>query len=261
MAKQKLFGNRSEPRCETCAHGKASADSETVLCAREGAVPSYHHCRRFVYDPLKRTPRRERPLESYSAADFSLEELSFDELDLTVSSERSHEEILERLRTYLAETDDPDVQTILSLLTDNTNRADNAPITEPASPTAEISEEPLFDPALFVPDDSDDIFEDLKRLNLAATDIETSELSILHLVDEAADEPDELDNSFLAAQQAFVDQSMLTLSDAPASDSESVTVSATTADDLLLLTGQEPEDDRDPILDSDGILTVPPEES
>ena len=74
MAKKKLFGNKKEPRCETCAHGKLSANGESVLCVQGGALPLTHSCRRYRYDPLRRVPKRRPLLDEYSAADFALDE-------------------------------------------------------------------------------------------------------------------------------------------------------------------------------------------
>ena len=54
--RRKLYGNNISPSCEYCACARRAADGRVMLCARKGIVPLYHHCRRFRYDPLKRTP-------------------------------------------------------------------------------------------------------------------------------------------------------------------------------------------------------------
>lgn len=59
-----LFKKDIEPRCAYCKRG-ALLDEEQVLCVRKGIVSVGGSCRRFRYDPLKRTPPK--PV----AADFS----------------------------------------------------------------------------------------------------------------------------------------------------------------------------------------------
>ncbi len=73
MAK-KLYGNNIQPSCEFCQHGKKSSDGNAALCLYKGVMPLYHHCFRFVYDPLKRIPHRRPIKETYSPKDFSLDE-------------------------------------------------------------------------------------------------------------------------------------------------------------------------------------------
>ena len=50
-----LFRKDIEPRCCYCAKG-ASIGEEQIACMHKGIVPAGHHCRKFEYDPLKRTP-------------------------------------------------------------------------------------------------------------------------------------------------------------------------------------------------------------
>lgn len=70
--RRKLYGNNISPSCEYCACARRAADGRVMLCSRKGIVPLYHHCRRFRYDPLKRTPYRQPALEKYNAEDFAL---------------------------------------------------------------------------------------------------------------------------------------------------------------------------------------------
>ena len=73
--RQKLYGNRVTPACETCLHGHRSFDGKVVLCPRRGAMPLYEKCRKYEYDPLKRVPRRAPKPAEHSAEEFSLEEV------------------------------------------------------------------------------------------------------------------------------------------------------------------------------------------
>ena len=68
-----LFRKNMEKHCAYCAYGCAINDRE-VVCERKGVMDGADHCRRFVYDPLKRVPPRPAALQSikFSAEDFTL---------------------------------------------------------------------------------------------------------------------------------------------------------------------------------------------
>ena len=44
--------------CEYCRFAGHIAGTEDMLCDKKGVVPKGYTCRRFLYDPLKRVPRR-----------------------------------------------------------------------------------------------------------------------------------------------------------------------------------------------------------
>lgn len=67
-----LFSNDMDPACEYCEYGRRAADHVMILCGKKGPVAPYYSCRRFAYSPLKRIPRRQPKLPSFSAEDFSL---------------------------------------------------------------------------------------------------------------------------------------------------------------------------------------------
>ena len=70
---KKLFNkNDVSPSCAHCTHGRLAPDKETVLCKKLGIVEMNFTCRKFKYDPLKRQPKRPKPLEKFDEADFSL---------------------------------------------------------------------------------------------------------------------------------------------------------------------------------------------
>jgi len=122
MAKNKLFGNKPEPRCKTCSFGKLSAEEDAVMCKHAGVVSPDHSCRRFQYDPLKRVPRRSKPLDSFDEQAFTLD--IEDEPATAV-----HEE----------------------------NVPSDAPVEAAVPPSSD---------SVLIPDDTDDIFGDLARLNI-----------------------------------------------------------------------------------------------
>lgn len=50
-----LFEKKIDPRCAYCQRG-TPLDGEQVACVKKGIVSPSGSCRRFRYDPLKRTP-------------------------------------------------------------------------------------------------------------------------------------------------------------------------------------------------------------
>lgn len=69
----KLFRKDIDPRCAYCEHGSQINERE-VVCVKQGVMPVESHCRRFRYDPLKRTPPRPATLdtEHLKEKDFSI---------------------------------------------------------------------------------------------------------------------------------------------------------------------------------------------
>lgn len=70
---RKLYGNTVEKRCEYCENGQRSADGTQIFCKKRGVVQPGEHCRRYVYDPLRRVPFRQAQLKTYQPEDFSLD--------------------------------------------------------------------------------------------------------------------------------------------------------------------------------------------
>lgn len=251
MSKQKLYGNNSEPRCETCALGKRSADGSTVLCRRVGAVPLYHHCRHFVYDPLRRTPHRDRPLEVPDAAAFSLDELIPSDAAPSVQDSESAA-ILDRLQAYLRSSEQPDAATILALLNEEP-AADAAP--EPTPEEQQVLDD--IDKTLAADadrtfDENDDIFGDLERLNMdmlsstrAAFQTPDFELSLPGSDHDDEDIDDDLSLDATAT---------LTIDDEDDDDAPLL------ADDLILLSAtslaDDPSTDEELVLNPDGSITT-----
>lgn len=48
--------------CDMCENAVCIHDENNVLCRRKGVVNKGYSCRRFSYDPLKRTPQKRREL-------------------------------------------------------------------------------------------------------------------------------------------------------------------------------------------------------
>ena len=68
-----LFRKKIEKTCAYCQHG-TSIDGEQVLCAKKGVVPPCGKCRKFIYDPCKRIPPKQKALnfDQFNELDYSL---------------------------------------------------------------------------------------------------------------------------------------------------------------------------------------------
>lgn len=67
-----LFNKDITPKCEYCATGIIAAGSKEVLCRRKGVMQPDSFCKKFRYDPLKRTPDVIKITSDYSEDDFKL---------------------------------------------------------------------------------------------------------------------------------------------------------------------------------------------
>lgn len=69
-----LFKSKIEPRCGYCSFSRP-LDAGQVICPKKGVMAQGSSCRKFIYDPMKRTPPR--PIKTDFSAltddDFSLD--------------------------------------------------------------------------------------------------------------------------------------------------------------------------------------------
>lgn len=72
--KNRKFIREDYPKaCRYCETGRLSFDGAAVLCHRKGVLSPDDACSRFVYDPLKREPKRPAaPAAHFQPEDFSL---------------------------------------------------------------------------------------------------------------------------------------------------------------------------------------------
>lgn len=71
--KNKLLEKKKYPAvCECCKHGRLSPDEKSVLCIKKGIVELDAKCRRYVYDPLKRRPKKPLLISKADPSDFEL---------------------------------------------------------------------------------------------------------------------------------------------------------------------------------------------
>ena len=68
-----LFRKRIHQSCQYCGNATQLNDEE-VLCIKRGIVTIEKRCRKFIYDPCKRIPRKLKAsnFARYDAEDFSL---------------------------------------------------------------------------------------------------------------------------------------------------------------------------------------------
>lgn len=69
---EKAFNKKLQHRCEYCVHGIGILNSNEIICKKKGVTDRQDCCRRYKYDPLKRTPENAKISSNYSAEDFSL---------------------------------------------------------------------------------------------------------------------------------------------------------------------------------------------
>jgi len=68
-----LFRKKITPNCTYCSNC-TPMDNGQYLCIKKGIVDSAGKCRRFRYDPFKRTPVKPKSLDfsKYEQEDYSL---------------------------------------------------------------------------------------------------------------------------------------------------------------------------------------------
>lgn len=68
MAKKKLFGNNIKPSCKYCDLSTCNGDK--IFCSKlSSEVKAYDSCKKFIYNPLKRIPKKEVQLANSAVND------------------------------------------------------------------------------------------------------------------------------------------------------------------------------------------------
>lgn len=70
--KNSEFTNKNEKICRLCEHGRLSTDKTAVVCMKKGIVDPNGHCKKYVYDPLKRETKSPLGLGDFTEEDFIL---------------------------------------------------------------------------------------------------------------------------------------------------------------------------------------------
>ncbi|MFI3226182.1 MAG: hypothetical protein R3Y09_02120 [Clostridia bacterium] len=69
----KLCRNDEEKLCVYCTFSSDVLDNNNVLCKKRGMVAKNHTCRKYKYDPLKRTPpARVKMRKAFKTEDFDI---------------------------------------------------------------------------------------------------------------------------------------------------------------------------------------------
>lgn len=58
--------------CDYCFFGRKSSAFEIILCRFKGPVSKENFCKKYKYDPLKRTPKKTAKLPNFDCNDFEL---------------------------------------------------------------------------------------------------------------------------------------------------------------------------------------------
>ena len=68
-----LFRKKMPKSCQYCSYSTKLTEDQ-MLCTKHGVVSVYYECRKFRYDPLKRTPHRAASpdFDKYENDDYSL---------------------------------------------------------------------------------------------------------------------------------------------------------------------------------------------
>lgn len=68
-----LFRRKIARSCTYCAWGTKLGEQQ-ILCVKRGVVADSYACRKFVYDPCKRLPRKAKALDlqKFKDSDFTL---------------------------------------------------------------------------------------------------------------------------------------------------------------------------------------------
>lgn len=53
-----MYDKKLQPVCLYCLYSGASINELHCICSKRGVVTYDFHCRKYEYDPLKRTPKR-----------------------------------------------------------------------------------------------------------------------------------------------------------------------------------------------------------
>ncbi len=70
---QPLFGNNIPPACEYCTNCHTKIAGDTYFCEQKATdIEPYESCGEYVYDPLRRVPKRRMALPTFSVDDFKL---------------------------------------------------------------------------------------------------------------------------------------------------------------------------------------------
>ena len=71
--KKRLFGDSVDPACVHCEYARPAPDNIMLFCRKYGPVSPYYKCKKFIYDPLKRVPKKLPKMPAFTADDFNID--------------------------------------------------------------------------------------------------------------------------------------------------------------------------------------------
>ena len=72
MMSDKAYNKKLPHRCEYCEYGKSLEGTNEIVCKKRGITLKDDSCRKYKYNPLKRTPEEITLQGNFSAEDFSI---------------------------------------------------------------------------------------------------------------------------------------------------------------------------------------------
>ncbi len=67
-----MFNKDTPKSCEWCKFSKKSAFNKDLFCAKRGVTEKFNVCRKYKYDPLKRTPEKTSFVGNFTKSDFKI---------------------------------------------------------------------------------------------------------------------------------------------------------------------------------------------
>ena len=73
LLKKRAPKDEVEPNCAYCIFAVEVVGEECILCPKKGIMQIGDACKKFVYDPLKKIPRKSPPPQVFQPGDFNLD--------------------------------------------------------------------------------------------------------------------------------------------------------------------------------------------
>ncbi len=67
---KRMFNKDLPKKCEYCLNAIPLGSDNEMICKKRGIVYSDDLCKKYKYDPLKRTPKKPKLANNYSPDDF-----------------------------------------------------------------------------------------------------------------------------------------------------------------------------------------------
>ncbi len=68
----KMFNKDTLKSCEWCKFSRKSQFNDDLFCQKQGITEKFQVCRKYKYDPLKRTPEKKTVSSEFSKSDFKI---------------------------------------------------------------------------------------------------------------------------------------------------------------------------------------------